>query len=110
MPPLCPTMATGPLPISPMRSSGTVSRRWPPAMLPMQLGPETARPLSAISVFISAAVRKTAPPPLSPKPPAKTVALRAPALAPSRRVAAATLAGTITSMWSGFSGRLETLG
>ena len=49
MPPLWPTIATGPGSSSAMRSSGMVINRCGAARLPRQLGPDTARPASSIA-------------------------------------------------------------
>ena len=88
----------------PVRLSVMVTNPARPLKLPMQLGPETAMPNSAM-VADSRRPRSTATGSgTSPKPDDTTVALRAPAAAPSRRAASTNGAGTNTARWSGGSG------
>ena len=53
MPPLWPTSAMGPSRSSSGRSSLSVTRRVFAQILPMQLGPDTASPVSAITALSS---------------------------------------------------------
>ena len=98
MPPLWPTSATGPGRTVSGRSSVSVTSRLLEQTLPMQFGPDTARPVSAItsaSSRPSAAASVSKP---SPKPAENTVALRAPAAAPLLSASITPAAGTMITM------------
>ena len=104
MPPLWPTSATGPGRTVSGRSSVKVTNLLLEQTLPMQLGPETARPVVAMTSVRSrpsAAASVLKP---SPKPAENTVALRAPAAAPLLSASITPAAGTRMTMWSGGSG------
>ena len=104
MPPLWPTSATGPGRTASGRSSVSVTRRLLAQTLPMQFGPDTASPVSAITAASSRPSAAACASKPSPKPAENTVALRAPAAAPRLSVSITPAAGTSTTMWSGVSG------
>ena len=83
MPPLCPTSATGPCCSVSGRSSVSVTSLLLAQTLPMQLGPDTPRPVSSISADSSRPSAAASVSKDSPKPAENTVALRAPAAAPA---------------------------
>ena len=103
-PPDWATIATGPAAMRCERSSVSVISRDGAWMLPMQFGPETARPVSAIVLCNVAASALAAGFWTSPKPDDMTVALRAPAAAAARNVSGTWVAGITTTTWSGGSG------
>ncbi len=104
MPPLWPTSATGPSRSVSGRSSVSVTSRLLAQTLPMQFGPETPSPVSAITAASSRPSAAASVSKASPKPAENTVALRAPAAAPASSVSITPAAGTSTTMWSGGSG------
>ena len=80
------------------------------ARLPRQLGPDTAMPAASIAWRSRTASSRPFGSPPSPKPPENTVALRAFTLPASAMVSIAAAPGTITTTWSGASGRSESDG